>query len=91
MNQQVGLIEWSVVKFITFDIDIFTRNCFFNTCKARFSLREERVLQHATMGETQRRNNKNTTKTNKEQRKEITHHQHKLDYRKKAEEGTTEM
>jgi hypothetical protein len=37
----------------------------------------------------ERRNNKITLKTNGGKRKEISHPQHKLDYRKEAEEGTT--
>jgi hypothetical protein len=52
--------------------------------------RESFTTRHDGRNPKQRRNNKITSKMNRGQRKEFSRHQHKLDYRKKAEEGTTE-
>jgi hypothetical protein len=52
--------------------------------------RENFKTRHDGRIPKERRNNKITPKTNRGKRKEISYHQHKLDYRKEAEEGTTE-
>jgi hypothetical protein len=52
--------------------------------------RESFTTRHDGRNPKERRNNKITPKTNRGKRKEISHHQHKLDYLQEAEEGTTE-